>query len=82
MRVKEPSLLISWSIQVALARGAFAAVDTGAAAQKNDQISQINISASRDVKRETAGRTYTGIPIEQVELTRRVGRYVSLQITR
>ena len=39
----------------------------------NDQVSQITVQASQRVKTKQVGISYTGIPIEQVQLTRRVG---------
>jgi len=77
MRVKAPSFLRFCSIQLALAAVSFAVADvvadTPTDTHKNDPTSQVNIEASRSVNRKTVGMTYTGIPIEELQLTRRVG---------
>jgi len=44
-----------------------------AAAQQDSPVPQVTIQASHNVTRKIVGRSYTGIPIELVQLTRHVG---------
>jgi UrcA family protein len=41
--------------------------------QQNDAMPKVTIEASHDVQKKRVGTSYTGIPIEEVSLTRHVG---------
>lgn len=69
-RIRFPSATQSAIVSIALAMTAPAAF---AAQTDSDQVPQITVQASQKVKTKQVGITYTGIPIEQVQLTRHVG---------
>ena len=78
-RVKGFVFLVAASMQLVLLAFAFALTGTAAAQnsnsqQKNDnQIPQITVQASHEVQRKQVGMSYTGIPVEEVSLSRHVG---------
>jgi UrcA family protein len=71
--------ILTASVQLALVASALALTGTAAAQnsstrQDNDsQLSQITVQATHDVQKKQVGMSYTGIPIEEVSLTRHVG---------
>lgn len=71
-RVKRLHPLSSCVIAAALAAGMFMLVDIVALAQNSKSLPQVTVQADRSVKHVTVGRTYSGIPIEELQLTRHV----------
>jgi UrcA family protein len=78
-RVKGFVLLVAASVQLVLLAFAFALTGTAAAQNSNsqqqsdNQIPQITVQASHEVQRKQVGMSYTGIPVEEVSLSRHVG---------
>ena len=74
-RVRAPKIQLPSAKQLAIVAIAFAMTVPAAPAEQidNDQVSQITVHASQKVKTKQVGISYTGIPIEQVQLTRHVG---------
>ena len=78
-RVKGFYFLVAASVQLVLLAFAFALTGIAAAQnsnsqQQNDnQIPQITVQASHEVQRKQVGMSYTGIPVEEVSLSRHVG---------
>jgi UrcA family protein len=73
-RVRAPKIRLPSATQLAIVVIAFAMTPVAFSAQSDDdQVSQITVHASQKVKTKQVGISYTGIPIEQVQLTRRVG---------
>lgn len=71
--------ILTASVQLALVAPVFALTGIAAAQnssrqQDNDsQLSQITVEAKHDVQKKQVGMSYTGIPIEEVSLSRHVG---------
>jgi UrcA family protein len=78
-RVKGFVFLVAASVQLVLLAFAFALTGTAAAQNSNsqqhndNQIPQITVQASHEVQRKQVGMSYTGIPVEEVSLSRHVG---------
>jgi hypothetical protein len=75
-------MVMDWHPPAAIVAIAFAMTAPAAfAAQIDaDQVSQITVQASQKVKTKQVGVSYTGIPIEQIQLTRRLA-YGDLDLT-
>jgi UrcA family protein len=73
--VRAPKIQLPSATRLAIVAIAFAMTAPAASAAQidNDQVSQITVQASQKVKTKQVGVSYTGIPIEQIQLTRRVG---------
>ncbi len=78
-RVKGFVFLVAASMQLVPLAFAFALTGTAAAQNSNsqqhndNQIPQITVRASHEVQRKQVGMSYTGIPVEEVSLSRHVG---------
>ena len=81
-RVRALKITLAAATQSAIVAIAFAlTAPTAFAAQADDDpVPQITVQASQKVKTTQVGVSYTGIPIEQVQLTRRVA-YGDLDLT-
>jgi UrcA family protein len=73
--LRAPKIELTSATQMAIVALAFAMTAPAALAAQidNDQVSQITVQASQKVKTKQVGISYTGIPIEQIQLTRHVG---------
>jgi len=73
--LRAPTIQLPSAAQLAIVTIAFAMTAPAAFAVEtdNDQVSQITVQASQKVKTKQVGISYTGIPIEQIQLTRHVG---------
>ena len=82
VRARVRKILLASATQSAIVAIAFAMTAPAAfAAQADDDpVSQITVQASQRVKTKQVGVSYTGIPIEQIQLTRRVA-YGDLDLT-
>jgi UrcA family protein len=79
VRFKGFIVFVAASVQATLLAFAFALTGTAAAQNSNSQrdndsqIPQITVQASHEVQRKQVGMPYTGIPVEEVSLSRHVG---------
>jgi UrcA family protein len=82
VRARALKLPFAAATQSAIVALAFALSTPAAFAAQvdDDQVAQITVQASQKVKTKQVGVSYTGIPIEQIQLTRRVA-YGDLDLT-
>jgi UrcA family protein len=73
-RVRALKIPLASATQLAIVAIAFAMTAPAAFAAQidDDQVSQVTVQASQKVKTKQVGVSYTGIPIEQIQLTRHV----------
>jgi UrcA family protein len=71
--VKAPKIQLVSATRLALMTGALAMMALEAFAAQIDGDQQITVQASQNVKTKQVRISYTGIPIEQIQLTRHVG---------
>ena len=69
-RINKVTLSMAASIGLVLSAGASLAA---ANSDQNTSLSPITVQAHHEVQKKQVGMTYTGIPIEQVSLSREVG---------
>jgi UrcA family protein len=72
-RFNGPTIAVTASIQLALVAIGFALTASAVAQNSDNQLAQITVQAGHQVQKKHVGMSYTGIPIEQVSLSRQVG---------